>query len=243
MNANEPTVAIRPGLAAAIERAWTHVSGPGTWFTGIDRLAIAEEVRAAKPCPLCQARKAAISPYAVAGDHVECGKLPAPLIEVVHRVTTDSGRLTESWYRSILDAGISDAQYVEAIGVIAIIIGLDTLDRALGQGTKALPAPQSGMPSRVRPAGAAKTIAWVPTLEPADVSADDPDPYPFGDPVNIHRALSLVPAEVRAFFDLDFELYLPQAAIRDFDHDMRAIDHAQIELLAGRTSYLNDCFY
>lgn len=243
MNDNDSIVSNRPDLAAAIERAWTHVSGSGTWFTGIERLAIAEEVRAAKPCSLCRARKAALSPYAVTGDHEDCGKLPSPVIEVVHRVSTDSGRLTESWYRSMLDAGISDAEYVEVIGIIAIIMGLDTLDRALGCPPHTLPKPHGGMPSRARPAGAAQTIAWVPTLEPDDVTADDLDPYPFGAPVNIHRALSLVPAEVRAFFDLDFELYMPQAAIRDFDHDLRALDHPQIELLAGRTSYLNDCFY
>ena len=243
MNDSHPIVSNRPELAAAIERAWTHVSGPGTWFTGVERLAIADEVRVAKQCPLCRARKAALSPYAVAGDHLDRGKLPAPRLEVVHRVSTDSGRLTEPWYRSMLDAGMSDTQYVEAIGVIAIIIGLDTLDRALGNAPKPLPEPRDGMPSRARPGGAAPTIAWVPTLEPEDVTADDLDPYPFGVPVNIHRALSLVPAEVRAFFDLDFELYMPQAAVRDFAHDVRAIDHAQIELLAGRTSYLNDCFY
>jgi len=36
---------------------------------------------------------------------------------------------------------------------------------------------------------------------------------------------------------------LPPAAMRDFDNEYRAIDHAQIELVAGRVSALNQCVY
>lgn len=80
-------------------------------------------------------------------------------------------------------------------------------------------------------------------LAPAAGTADDPDPYTIHGDKNIHRALSLVPQEVLNFFDLDVELYLKDHQIRDFDHEHRALSHAQIEMLAGRVSALNGCYY
>ena len=68
-------------------------------------------------------------------------------------------------------------------------------------------------------------------------------PYPGFEPVNVHRAISLVPAEVGGFFDLDQALYLPQGAIRDLDNEYRALTHAQLELIAARCAALNGCFY
>ncbi len=61
--------------------------------------------------------------------------------------------------------------------------------------------------------------------------------------VNIHRALSLVPEEVKGFFDLDTAQYLPDAALRDFATEYRDLTHAQIELLAARVSAINRCHY
>ena len=57
--------------------------------------------------------------------------------------------------------------------------------------------------------------------------------------VNIHRALSLVPAEVTGFFDLDTAHYLPDAVLRDYGNEYRALTHAQIEFLAARVSAIN----
>ena len=105
------------------------------------------------------------------------------------------------------------------------------------------PAPRPGAPNRRRPAGAKRDLAWVPTVAPEDLTADDPDPYTVHGSKNIHRALSLAPQEVLNFFDLDVELYLKDHEIRDFTQEYRALSHAQIELLAGRVSALNGCYY
>ena len=59
----------------------------------------------------------------------------------------------------------------------------------------------------------------------------------------IYQAMSLVPAAVKGFFDLVVNQYLPPQAMRDFDNEYRAINHAQIELVAGRVSALNQCVY
>jgi hypothetical protein len=60
---------------------------------------------------------------------------------------------------------------------------------------------------------------------------------------NIRRALSLVPEEAYAWFQLVETQYLPGRWMRDFANEYRAITHAQIELIAGRVSVLNQCFY
>ena len=44
-------------------------------------------------------------------------------------------------------------------------------------------------------------------------------------------------------FDLDVELYLKDSEIRDFANEYREISHAQIELIAGRASAINGCYY
>jgi hypothetical protein len=57
------------------------------------------------------------------------------------------------------------------------------------------------------------------------------------------KAMSLVPDEVRSFFDLVWHQYQGPLEMRDFAREYRAISHAQIELLAARVSALNQCLY
>lgn len=237
---------IRADLDRAHARAWEHLAGPGTWWDGAHRLAMVEACREALDCALCRERAAALSPFAVDGTHDSTSALPDNVVEVVHRIRTDSGRLTESWFRRMLDSGLSETEYVEIVGVISIATALDTLALGLGIPRLPLPEPLAGKPSRHRPSNARKTLAWVATLEPEDV--EDADPNPYGDKTpdlvaNIHRGMSVVPAEVAAFFELDDAIYLPQFALKDFATEYRAIDHAQMELVAARVSLINRCRY
>ncbi|MBT3532393.1 MAG: hypothetical protein HN478_00850 [Rhodospirillaceae bacterium] len=231
---------IRESLVREMDVAWNRLASAGTWWTAAERLAIAAEARHAGGCGLCQRRKEALSPYTVDGDHDSLGELPNAEVEAIHRLVTDAGRITEKWVRSL---DLEETHYVEIIGVIAVLTGLDTLHTALGLPLRDLPAAQPGAPVRKRPLGAKHNLAWVATLAPEDVGAGNPDPYPVHGDKNIHRGFSLVPQEVFNFFDLDVELYLKDHEIRDFETEYRAISHAQIEFIAGRTSALNGCFY
>jgi hypothetical protein len=234
---------VRSELGAAVAEAWRRLALPGTWWTGEDRLAIAAEVRRAATCELCRQRKAALSPAQVQGGHDSESKLSPAAVEAIHRLSTDAGRITERWVRQLVESGLAEERYVEIIGVVACVTALDTFDRALGRPMYPLPTPIKGEPTRRRPSGAARDLAWVATLAPEAVSSADPNPYPAHGDKNIHRALSLVPAEVFNFFDLDVELYLKDHEIRDFSREYRAISHRQIELMAGRASALNRCYY
>lgn len=234
---------IRPRLVEAIEEAWRRLARPGTWWSGAERLAIAAEVRRAATCDLCQRRKAALSPYTVEGQHDSDSDLPEAAIEAAHRLASDAGRITETWVRSIAEGGLGEERYVEIVSIAAIVTGLDTFERALGREPRSLPKPVAGAPTRTRPAGAKRNLAWVATLAPEDLTSADPDPYAVHGDKNIHRGLSLVPQEVFNFFDLDVELYLQDDEIRDFGTEYRDISHAQIELIAARASSINACFY
>jgi mono/diheme cytochrome c family protein len=237
-------IPIRPDIAAAQARAWERIARAGAWWDGAQRVAIAAETRHAPNCALCHRRKAALSPAAETGEHDSLGALPEAIVEIVHGVRTDPGRLSERWYRGVLADGVSAEQYVETVSIVAHIVAIDTMARALGREPPRLPTPQPGSPSGYRPRGAKPGPAWVPWVEPEDAEPGTLGHYPTERPAaNIQKALSLVPAEAEGFFDLVVHQYLPGPAMRDFAREYRAITHAQIELLAARVSALNQCLY
>jgi hypothetical protein len=231
---------IRPDLVEANRRAWAHVAAPGTWLTGAERVAVADETRRARTCKLCSERKAALSPFTIDGEHDHAGILSAPIVDLIHRVTTDAARLTERWHRSLLDQGLAVEAYVEALGVTVLVISVDRFHHALGLPLEDLPNPEIGGPSRERPDGVNEGEAWVPMLSGKRAAAEaglDAPTAPF-----VIRALSLVPAELRAWGNLSAAQYIADDQMLDFV-STRALDRSQIELVAGRVSRLNECFY
>jgi hypothetical protein len=231
---------IRDDLRATHAMVLEHFSRPGCWFSGRERIAIAAESRLAVGCPLCRERRSALSPEHVQGEHATTGALKPPLVELIHRVRTDPGRLSRRFFDAVIAAGLRDGEYVEAVGIVALAAGLDFLCRALGVPVLPLPGPLPGVPSRHRPSGLQEGIAWVPLLPPEAASGPDADIYGGADFVpNIVRALSLVPDHVRVLRTWSDAHYV---ALRDLTA-RRAIDRPQIELVAARVSALNECFY
>jgi alkylhydroperoxidase family enzyme len=236
-------VTVRDGLRSAHRDLWEHLRAAGTWWSGATRVAIAAEGRHAVRCTLCRRRREALSPAAARGTHETLGALSPSLVEVIHRVRTDSGRLTREWFERVVDQGLTDAEYVEIVGVVAMLAGVDFFARALGIEPFPLPEPLSGEPSRRRPAAARRSVAWVPTIAPEDAVGPEADVYGGGTVVpNIVRALSLVPDEVRMLRRLSDAHYLPIASISD-PTARRALGRMQMELVAARVSALNECFY
>ncbi len=234
---------VREDIVRAHGRVWERMACPGTWWTGAERVAMAAEARHATGCALCSERKRALSPYAIQGAHDTLGVLPSPVVDVVHRIRTDPGRLTRAWFDGVMASGLADAQYVEIVGVVATVVGADTFARAIGVSPAPLPDPQPGGPSRLRPAAATDQGAWVPMIAPEDASGSEADLYGEARFVpNIRRALSLVPAEARGFADLSSVHYFAIDDMMDLTRQ-RAITRPQIELLAARVSALNQCFY
>lgn len=235
---------VRGDIRRAFEDIWQTIAKPGNWWRGADRIAIAAESRNAGSCALCAERKNAISPYSVKGDHRTISNLPPVAVDAVHRITTDVSRLTKSWLGECEDAGLSDGQYIELLGIVVAVISIDGFYRAMGYPLEPLPDPIEGAPSGYRPK-AKDQGSWVATVSPADLSAEEADLYGGAPQVgNVIAALSLVPDSVRMLTRLSGVQYLeiqdvPNAA----SNGGRAISRRQMELLAGRVSSLSDCFY
>jgi hypothetical protein len=236
-------VPIRENLRAAHRDFLEHVRSPGTWWTGAARVAIAAESRSALACELCRERKAALSPNQVQGEHASSGPLDAAVVEVIHRVRTDPARLSRSWLDGILASGLREEEYVEVVALVTMMAGIDQFARALGIAPFPLPEPLPGEPSRHRPIGAKPGISWLSMLAPEDAEGPDADVYggaPFVP--NIVRALSVVPAEVRMLRRESDAHYVPMGKLGDAAYGLD-LDRMQIELVAGRVSALNECFY
>lgn len=228
---DDAPVAVRADIVSAHQAAWERLARPGTWWTGPERIAIAAETRRAVACALCRDRKSAVSPYAIDGEHDRTSKLPQPVVDAVHRIATDPGRLSERWYRELVDETLDPAAFVELVGVVITVVAVDTFARALGTPASELPEPEEGEPTRVRPPGTRVDGHWVPSIPAEDRAVP-----------NIRRALSLVPAEAGAFEELGAAMYLPLDDLMDFERH-GAISRPQMELLAARVSALNQCFY
>ena len=236
-------VSVRDDFAAAHTRFWKRLASPGAWWSGTERVAIAAEVRQARHCALCQARRDALTPATVEGEHDHGSALPAAAVEVIHRVVTAPGRLSRKWCKDVLAAGLSAEQYVEIIGTLVAMVSIDSFCRGLGVPLHPLPEPQPGAPSYYRPPGAVQEDAWVPMI-PVDRATDaEADLYGGQAVGNVVRALSLVPDEVRTLYDLSTTHYLPMGQVRDPSAAAGALKRMQIELIAGRVSALRQCFY
>jgi hypothetical protein len=236
-------VPVREDLREAHRLHWQHLRSPGTWWSGTQRVAIAAESRHSLQCRLCRERKAALSPNAVRGEHDSLGDLPAELVEVIHRVRTDPARLSRAWFDGILDSGIREGEYVETIGIVTMLAGLDYFARSLGMPPFPLPDPLPGEPSRHIPSAAKPATAWVPVIAPEEAEGPETDVYdPDGFVPNIVRALSSVPDEVRALRRLSHAHYVPMGKLQDPAYG-RDLDRLQMELVAARVSALNECFY
>jgi hypothetical protein len=238
------SVAVREDIPQAFNEVWQTIAKPGNWWRGADRVAIASETRNARACPLCEQRKAALSPYAVQGDHQTVSNLPPVAVDAVHRVATDASRLTKTWLDECEDSGMSDGQYVELLGIVVAVVSIDGFHRAMGFALEPLPEPVAGEPSGYRP-DAKDHGSWVPTVAPADLSDEEADIYHgMAQTGNVIAAMSLVPDSVRMLTRLSGVQYLADTQVANpGSNGGRALSRPQIELLAGRVSSLSDCFY
>ena len=141
---------------------------------------------------------------------------------VAHRAASITARTVDD----IESGGLRRERYVEIVGVISRVIAIDTFERGIGRAPREVPTARPGQPSRSVVAAARRRAGWVPT-----VGAIGPP-----------TALEAVPAEAAAQETLHGALYLSYPDMADL-HAERGLTRAQMEFVAARVSYLNDCLF
>ncbi len=234
---------VRADLKAAYREYWHMLAKPGNWWTGAERVAIAEESRNAVNCNHCAQRKQALSPYNFPGQHTGGEELDETVIDAVHRVVTDQNRITQSFVEELAEQGIRPEKYVELVGIVVTTFSIDEFNRALGLDPEPLPQPEPGEPDLYRPTLASTGTGFVPMLPDNGATGAESDLWGKVS-ANVLRALSVVPDAVRGWMGVAGAQYLSMQGMMLFDGDNgRAIDRMQIELVAGRVSAINECFY
>ncbi len=229
---------VRADLAAVHAAQLSEWGAPGTWGTGAQRLAVAAEAR--KACFEAGVLEAPES----GGAPVDL-ELPEVVRRVVAKLAVSPKDLDLDFYQAALKDGLSDTEYVEIVGLVARITDIDIFARGIGVSLEPLPAAQPGAPTRERPAVAVTELAWVPTIpNPPDGGELAKSLYGERPKSYIFRAMSLVPAEFRMHLELEEVQYLPIDRILEYDYrHHEGLSRAQVEIVAGRVSALNDCFF
>ncbi len=241
---DELSFEVRPDIKTAYRNFWQRLSNPGAWWTGAERVAIAQASREALDCEFCKARKNALSPYTFEGEHESTVDLPALAVDAVHRIVTDQGRITRRWVEDNAGNGLSKAHYVELAGVVVNTFCIDEFNRGLGVPVEALPEPQPGEPSNYRPEVLVDDMGFVPTIPPEGAVGNEADLWSGNRAANVMRALSLVPDGLRDWKEIAGAQYLSVEGMANFVKDEnRVINRMQMELIAGRVSSINECFY
>lgn len=208
-------VPVRADLLDAMRGAWERLSGPGASFTAERRLALVAVARRA---------------------HAEChappwARRPPPdgaAEQVAHEVASGAHRIDRDWAGDRI-AELGEAAYVEVVATAATVVAIDVFAEALGVGKEPLPAPQDGEPTgshaaEVDDIGAHVRVAAAPGG------------------ANVGRALTLVPDAARLFFGVEPAFYAAGEQFQQLVWD-RALTRPQVELVAARTSAINECFY
>lgn len=229
---------VRKDLEAVHEKQLAQFGAAGAWGSGAQRLAVAGE-----------ARRAGIDAGIYeAPDHPSTPSetdLPDVAKKVIHMLAVSPKDFLEDSYDEALEGGLSDAEFVEMVGVVARITAIDVFSRGIGVPLRLLPTAQPGGPSRERPAAAVQEQAFPPTIpnppdggpEAEELYGGQPKPY-------IVRGLSLVPSELRMHLEQEEVQYLPMKHILEPQYQHHdGLTRSQAEIVAGRVSALNECFY
>ena len=219
---------LNEAITAGHDQLWQALGACGTWLSGADRVAAIAEARQALRCELCRARLEALSPMMVAGKHDSISNMPELAVDLIHRLTTDPGRLSKDWASQVIES-ITEEAYVELATVICVQYVIDSYSRCLGAPLRELPVAGEGEPSRIRPQGVGDVGAWV--SQSLDKSL-----------ANVSRAASLVPDTENLWRELVQIHYSRGPEFADLIWD-RALTRPQVELLASTVSALNECFY
>lgn len=202
-----------PERADAVVRAWSQLNGAGPTLRSSERQAV-----------IFDARRAWAGVKEPNADHGLLG-------EAAHWVAVDAEGISLDLIASLEARGLDRLRYLEVVGVVARLSNIDWYVRAIGAETLPLPFSDVPLPDAVDATGnvhpeARITDSWVPMLDLASAP----------------RTLDALPDEGDALRDLHEPMYIDMADIVNWSVSDE-LTRSQIEYLAARVSYLNECFY
>lgn len=170
---------------------------------------------------------AATARAARAGGPVPANRvLPAAAVDVAAAVAVRAHTITADTVDQADTGGVRAEAFVEIVGVVARTAAIDTTARGIGAEPVAFPDPTPGAPTNRTQPDARRRSAFVPMVGGAGATT----------------ALSAVDAECAAQEDLHGALYLTYAEMDDLAI-VKGLPRWQLELVAARTSLINQCFF
>ena len=216
---------VNPPILSAFEAVWNGLAVAGTWWTATERVAIVAATRRSLPLPLGEAAP----DTAGLSDAIGPDGLSPLTHEVVRRLAYDAGRITREWATAVIER-MGLGYYVETVALVVQTVPIDLLCDLLARPRQDLPVPRTGEPSRVVPNGLGQEGAFVPWAVDGWLGP------------NVARALSFVPEDNSRHMGIVMSMYSGQH-FEEMVWRHRALSRPQIELVAARTSAVNECFY
>lgn len=223
---------VRDDLAEAHRLAWQHVAGPGSWWTGEQRVELARTVLGAidddDPLPPW------VGVTTAGGERVPADRVaPDAAHDAAYRIARHAGTITEDVYRRFAD-DLGELPYVELCAIVSSVAAVAHFHRNAGLPLPSLPEPRDGEPTGERPGEVvAADLNWVPVAAPADQTAA------------VVQAYSAVPGELENTWRMAAAQYMPPAEMIHADWMRRpgGLTRPQSELIAARVAQLRECFY
>jgi len=146
----------------------------------------------------------------------------------IARVAVEAMNSRSEHVHAWTNAGHDVLAFVELVAVVAQISSIDSYRVGIGAELDPLPQPVAGDPAPANDDRAVTSNAWVPTVGVALAPS----------------SLSALPNEKAAKDNMSKEWYLTDEFVHKYDVEPgREISRPQMELVASRTSYLNECFF
>ena len=220
-----PVVVPQPQLDA-FDAIWSWLAQPGGWWTGEQKIAAASHARTAEARPLWDRRPSTID--GLGATAAEGEPLSPLVVDTVERIAVEAGSIERTWAEAVI-AILGDAAYAELVSVVASVVPIDRACALLGRPIETLPDPAAGEPSGER---AAETVG-IGSYLPVQVGFDG---------ANVAKSLSVAPTANMMRLGLVRALY-SGTRFGELKWDDGPLNRPQVELVAARTSALNECFY
>ena len=211
---------------AAFEAGWEWLAQPGGAWTADEKLAMVAAMRNAEARPLWDRRPATIGHLSSVA--TASATLSPLVVDTVERVAVEAGAITREWATGVIDA-LGDAAFAELVAVCATVIPIDCACRLLGRSIEPLPDPVVGEPTGERADATVDIGAYLP------VAVGFPG-------ANVAKSLSVAPTANLMRLGVVRALY-SGTRFGELRWEDGALNRPQVELIAARTSALNECFY